>query len=222
MRLAALALLAALVGRAIAEPNSPDVPPAALLTGKPAGAETLDAVMKVLAVERLAAKFVEQKHSALLARPLVTEGTLVYERERGLVRTVAGARAEQVVVTQTTLTIRKRGHTETVPLAKSKDLQASALVFPALLRGDRDGIARAFELTVRGNERDWWALTLTPKAESLRKMITQVVLLGRGHEARELRVVEASGDDSEMRLVEIRTNAAVADAELAAFSDSAP
>jgi hypothetical protein len=242
MRLAAFALITALAGRAIAAPTSPDEPPAALLAGKPAGAATLDAVMKLLGVERMAAKFVERKHSALLARPLVTEGTLVYERERGLVRTVTGRRAQvpampgraappkggaqvdaqQVIVTPTTLTIRKGGRTDTVPLAKSKDLQAFALVFPALLRGDRDEIARAFDLAVRGSERDWWALTLTPKAASLRKMITEVVVVGHAREVRELRVVEASGDHSELRLAEIRTNAAVTDAELAVFSGTAP
>lgn len=221
MRLAALALLAVLAGRAVAAPT-PDAPPAGLLDGKPAGAATVDAVMKLLGVERMAAKFVEDKHSALLARPLVTRGTLVYDRARGLVRTVTGPRAQQVVVTQQALTIRKGGRTETVPLAKSKDLQAFALVFPALLRGDRDEIARAFDLAVRGSERDWWALTLTPKAASLRKMITQVTVVGHGREVRELRVVEASGDHSEMRLSEIRTDAAVADAELAAFAGASP
>ncbi len=217
-----VALLVALSTRAIAAPaaTTSDTPPADLVTAKPADATTLAAVMKLLGVTRLAADFKEQKHSALLARPLVTKGTLVYERERGLVRSVTAPRPHQVVVTQTTLTFRKGSRTETVPLAKSRDLKAFALVFPALLRGDRDEIARSFELAVRGSAQDWWALTLTPKAESLKKLITSVVVIGRGNEVRELRVVEASGDHSEMTLSAIRTNSDVADSELTGFGSA--
>lgn len=214
-----LALLAALSTRALAAPVT-DAPPTELLSAKPAAASTLDAVMKLLGVSRLAASFTEQKHSALLAKPLVTKGTLVYDRERGLVRSVAGPRPQQVVVTQTTLTIRKGTRTETVPLAKSKDLQAFALVFPALLRGDREGIAKSFDLVVRGTDKDWWALTLTPKAASLKKLIASVVVVGHGAEVRELRVAEASGDHSEMVLSSIRTNADVADNELTGFASA--
>jgi outer membrane lipoprotein-sorting protein len=213
-----VALLAALSTRALAAPL--ETPPADLVTAKPADATTLAAVMKLLGVTRLAADFIEQKHSALLARPLVTKGTLVYERDHGLVRTVTGPRAQQIVVTQTALTIRKGAKTETVPLAKSKDLQAFALVFPALLRGDRDEIAKSFDLAVRGSDKDWWALTLTPKAASLKKLIASVVVIGRGREVRELRVVEASGDHSEMTLSAIRTNGDVADTELTGFASA--
>lgn len=215
-----IALVIALSTPLSAAAPVPETAPATLLDSKPAGASTLAAVMKMLGVDRMAADFVEQKHSSLLAKPLVTKGTLVYARDRGLVRTVAGPRAQQVIVTQKALTIKKGKRTDTVPLAKSKDLQAFALVFPALLRGDRDEIAQAFDLAVRGSEQDWWALTLTPKAASLRKMIDEVVVIGHGHEVRELRVVEASGDHSEMALSSIRTNSDVADNELSGFASA--
>ena len=81
-RLATLALLAALCGHATAAPSGGDAPPEPLLTAKLAGPATLDVVMKLVGVERMAATFVEDKYSALLARPIVTEGTLVYDRAR--------------------------------------------------------------------------------------------------------------------------------------------
>jgi len=227
MGLAALARCAALVAAlsvpAAATPvavTTTDAPPAELLTSKPADGKALDAVFALLGVKRLAASFEEHKHSALLARPLVTKGTLGYDRGRGLVRTVTGSRTQQVVVTQTALTIRKGTRTETVPLAKSKDLQAFALVFPALLRGDRDEIGKSFTLAVRGSDKGWWALTLTPKAASLRKVIGEVVVIGHAAEVRELRVAEASGDHSEMTLSAIRTNSGVADTDLAGLPSS--
>jgi len=211
----AVALLAALsTGAALA-----DSPPFPAEVVEPAAA-TVSGVMKLLGVTRLAADFVEQKHSSLLAKPLTTKGTLVYDREKGLVRSVTGARAQQVIVTQTTLTIKKGKRTETVPLAKSKDLKAFALVFPALLRGDQGEIAKSFDLAIRGTVKDVWVLTLTPKAASLKKLISEVTVIGKSGEVRELHVKEASGDHSEMVLSGIRTNTDVKDTELTGFAST--
>lgn len=215
----ALAILAIASGLAGAEPaprTANDGPPARLLTGDAAHGAALDPVFAHFKLERLSCKFSEEKHIALLARPLRSTGTIYFERDQGIARTTLTPKVQQVVLTRTTLRIRKDQHTEEIPLDKSKDLKAFALIFPTLLRGERSELERAFALGLYGSDRDWWALVFTPKTESLQKLVKRVVVFGKHGEVAALQVTEASGDTTDTRLTEVRRNADVPDAALAA------
>ena len=213
-----LVAIAILCGAAIADPaaRGPEAPPAGLIAGDPARGAAIDPVFAHLKLERLGCKFSEEKHIALLARPLRSTGTIHFERKRGIARTTLTPKLQQVVLTPTALRIRKDGRTEEIPLDKSKDLKAFALIFPTLLRGERAELERTFEIGLHGKDTDWWALTFTPKTESLRKLVRSVVVVGRKGELVSLRVVEASGDTTDTRLSNILKNGDVPDAEIAA------
>jgi len=226
LRRVALSLVPVLViaaiasGRAAAGPApaaSPgDAPPASLMTGDAAHGAAVDPVFAHFKLERLSCKFSEEKHIALLARPLRSTGTIHFERERGIARATITPRPQQVVLTRTSLRIRKDGRTEDIPLDKSKDLKAFALVFPTLLRGERSELERSFEIGLYGSEGAWWALAFTPKTDSLRALVRRVVVFGRKAEIVSLQVAEASGDTTDTRLTEIKKNGDVSDAEIAA------
>ncbi len=211
---AAVALVqAAPQGRA-APTGQAEAPPAKLLTGVPAHGEATDQVLAHLKLERMSCTFTEQKHVALLARPLKSNGTIVFDRTRGVSRTTLAPKPQQVVLTPTTLRFKSAGRIEEVPLDKSKDLRAFATVFPTLLRGDRKELEAAFELGVF-HDSGWWALTLTPKAESLRKLVKQVTVFGHDSELASLQITEASGDTTETQLAGIKKNGDVSASELA-------
>jgi outer membrane lipoprotein-sorting protein len=193
-----------------------DAPPSSLLSGVAAHGSAIDPVFAHVKLERLRCKFSEQKHIALLARPLRSTGTITFERDKGIARTTLTPKVSQVVLTTTSLRIRKDNHTEEIPLDKTKDLKAFALIFPTLLRGDRTELERAFEIGLYGSDSDWWALAFTPKADSLRALVRSVVVFGRKGELVSLQVVEASGDTTDTRLTEIQKNGNVPDAEVAA------
>ena len=214
---AALAIVAVLSGPAIARPapRGSDAPPASLVSGAPARGAAIDPVLANLEVERLGCKFSEEKHVALLARPLRSTGTLYFDRHKGIARTTLTPKLQQVVLTKTTLRIRTGTRTEEIPLDKSKDLKAFALIFPTLLRGDRAELERAFEIGLYGSGNDWWAIAFTPKTESLRALVRSVVVFGRKREVVSFRITEASGDTTDTRLTEILKNGDVPDAEIA-------
>jgi len=157
--------------------------------------------------------FTEEKHVALLARPLKSNGTIVFDRTKGLSRTTLAPKKQQVVLTPTMLRMKSEGHTEDVPLDKSKDLRAFATVFPTLLRGDRKELEAAFELGAY-SDGDWWALTLTPRADSLKKLVKQVTVVGTKGELVALQITEASGDTTETKLAAIKKNGDVPDSEI--------
>ena len=196
-------------------PPSGNAPPSGLLSGAAVHGTAIDPVFAHAKLERLACKFSEEKHIALLARPLRSTGTITFERSSGIARATLSPRAEQVVLTTTSLRIRKDNRTEEIPLDKSKDLKAFALIFPTLLRGDRTELERAFEIGLYGSDRDWWALTFTPKTDSLRALVRRVVVFGKKAELVALQVTEASGDITDTHLTDIRTNGKVSDAEIA-------
>jgi outer membrane lipoprotein-sorting protein len=187
-----------------------------LISGEPARGAALDPVFAHFKVERLSCKFSEEKHIALLARPLRSTGTIYFERDRGIARTTLTPRAQHVVLTRTSLRIRTGTRTEVMPLDKTKDLKAFALIFPTLLRGERSELERAFELGLHGSDSAWWALTFTPRADSLRALVRRVVVFGRKGEVVRLQITEASGDTTHTHLTDIQKNGSVPDAELAA------
>jgi outer membrane lipoprotein-sorting protein len=190
-------------------------PPASLVSGEPARGAALDPVFAHFKLDRLSCKFSEDKHIALLARPLRSTGTIYFERDRGIARTTLTPKPSQVVLTRTTLRIKTDQRSEEIPLDKSKDLRAFALIFPTLLRGERSELERTFDIGLYGREAEWWALAFTPKAESLRGLVRRVIVFGHNADVDGLQILEASGDTTDTRLSDIRRNADVADAELA-------
>ena len=211
-----LAAAASAPGRAAPAPAASDTPPANLLSGSPAQDAAIDPVFSQLQLRRLRCAFREDKHIALLARPLSSTGTIYFDRDRGIVRTTRTPRAEKAVLTRTALKIQTAGHTEEIPLDKSKDLQAFALVFPTLLRGERAAIERSFDIALYGRGDAWWALVFTPRAPSLRGLVRRVVVFGRAGELVALQVAEASGDTTDTRLTDVTKNGDVPDTEIAA------
>lgn len=220
-RIAALAALAlALIdGSTSAAPvaaTAPGDPPASLVSGDPARGSALDPVFAHFKLDRLRYKFSEQKRIALLARPLTSTGTIYFDRDRGIARLAETPRRQQVVLTKTSLRIKTDKRSEEIPLDKSKDLRAFALIFPTLLRGERAALETSFDVGLYGKSGDWWALAFTPKTESLRALVRRVVVFGKAGEVVSLQVTEASGDVTDTRLSGIQRNSEVPDAEIAA------
>lgn len=213
-------LIAALslgAGSAVADTPAPSAsPPPTLVSGTPASGAKLDPVFKLLEQQRFAAKFAEQKHVALLARPLRSSGTITFDREKGIARAVTAPKAQLVVLTKTSLKIVKGKTVEEIPLAKSKDLKAFAMIFPTLLRGERSELEKSFSIGLYGSETAWWALTFAPKADALKKFVRSVTVFGNKTEVVSLRIVEASGDTTDTQLTDVRRNKDVPDTEIAA------
>lgn len=210
--------LALLLGLASARVGHGDEPTAqcAKRTPQRAGAvEPLFELLRVDRLERLRAEFSEEKHIALLARPLRSTGTLYFERARGIARLTRTPGPERVVLSTTTLRIEKAGRVEEVPLDKSKTLRGFAQIFPALLRADRATLEATFDLALDGTPAQAWSLTLFPKDPALCGLLRRVVVSGQGPEVRALEVEEASGDTTDTRLSAITRNEAVPPAEIA-------
>ena len=181
----------------------------------PRDIDALFTLLRFDRLERLQATFSEEKHIALLARPLRQSGTIYFDRSRGIARLTRAPRQERVVLTTTSLRIEKGNQVEEIPLDKSKGLRAFAMVFPALLRGDRAELEAAFALSLSGTPRQAWSLTLTPVEPALCGLVSRLVVSGQGAEVSRVQTFEASGDTTDTRFSGIAKNTAVPAAEIA-------
>jgi len=193
-----------------------DGPPPTLVSGTPATGKKLDPVFKLLEQQRFACKFTEEKHVALLARPLKSSGTITFDRDKGIARAVTAPKPQLVVLTKTSLKLVKGKTVEEIPLSKSKDLKAFAMIFPTTLRGDRAELEKSFDIGLYGSEGAWWALTFSPKDAALQKFVKSVTVFGNKTDVVAMRIVEASGDSSDTQLTDVRRNKDVPDTEIAA------
>lgn len=210
MKHLAVLILVMLCGSAFADP------PATLLSGTPATGAAVDPAFAHLEFDRMRCTFSEAKHIALLAKPLTSTGTIYFDRDKGIARVQTTPKPQSVVVTKTAVRIKAGTRVEEIPLDKSKDLRAFALVFPTLLRGDRAELEKSFSIGLYGKDADWWALSFTPKSDSLKKIVTSVVVIGHKAEPVALKIVEASGDTTDTQLTELVKNRAVSDSEITA------
>ena len=207
-------LAALLTLGAVAHAEPPAACPRAVVSDR-AVLDPLFDLLRLDRLERLKAQFSEEKQIALLARPLRQTGTIYFDRTRGIARLTITPRPERMVLTATTLRIEKGHKLEEIRLDKSKALKAFALVFPALLRGERAQLEAAFGLQLLGTAKEAWSLALTPKDPALCGLVSRVVVSGRGAQVASLKVTEASGDTTTTQFSGITKNDAVPAAEVA-------
>lgn len=217
MRIAfAFVAVALCASAAPAAPGSEAPKPASVLTGTAKHGAALDPVFELFRLERMHATFVEEKTVKMLARPLRSSGTIVFARDKGVARITASPKASSVVVTPTTLKIKDAKHSEEIPLDKSKDLKAFALVFPSVLRGDRVALEKSFEVALYGSDKDRWVLVFTPKPASLKKIVSQITVHGTRGDVNSVVITEAGGDTTTLTLTDITHDRDVADSEITA------
>jgi hypothetical protein len=180
--------------------------PAAASPAPPGAGAAIDSIDSLFAMLARSpgffARFHEEKQIALLVAPLKNDGTIHFDRERGLARHTLAPQKQSVLLSGSTLTLWDGTKTETVPLQSSAPLRALAQSFSLLLAADRAGLEKSFSLRFETSG-PAWHLTLAPLAADLKKLVTQVEVSGEGRTPRTLIVREASGDASTTTLSDV-------------------
>jgi len=167
------------------------------------------------------ARFHEEKQIALLIAPLKNEGTIHFDRARGLARHTTAPQKQSVLLSGSTLTLWDGTKTETVPLQSSAPLRALAQSFALLLAADRAGLEKSFALSFQAQGQGWH-LSLVPLAADLKKLVTQVEVAGEGVTPKTLIVREASGDESTTTLTDVDMARHYGEREAAALFKAPP
>jgi hypothetical protein len=175
-----------------AEPVAPAAAPAA-------ESLSLDALLaRFAAMSGLQASFREEKRMALLAAPLVNEGTIYFvpngKRPR-LARHTARPGRSVVLIDGGALKVADDAGREEIALDKSPAVRLFVDSFVKIFAGDREALAAMYTMALEA-EGQRWTLRLKPKVAPLDKLIERVEITGEGVVIATMRVVEVGGDES--------------------------
>jgi hypothetical protein len=176
------------------------------LLGSATAAADLDkqALMQLLgSAERASARYVETRHSALLTAPLISRGTLLYERPDRLEKHVSFPYDERIVLERGQMSIdnRTRGRKMLITITRAPGIAGLVESIRATRAGDLGALERFFEVEVGGN-RDEWRLRLRPHDRELAEYVNAVTVKGAGPRIERIEVDERSGDRTVMEINE--------------------
>src|SRR5262249_46783431 len=147
------------------------------------------------AIPGLSARYREEKRIALLAKPLVSEGTIHYAPPGRLARHQLTPTISTVLLERDTLRFGDGTTEERVDLGASPVVRAFVDSFLQLLAGDRASLEKAFAIELRpSGER--WEIVLRPKLPAIAKVIKEMAFSGEGVVVARMRVLEATGDEA--------------------------
>lgn len=164
------------------------------------------ALMRALArVQTLESKFVEQRESLYLTKPLTISGTLSYRAPRHLEKHSLTPVDERFIADGDKLSIER---VRDGKLARHRlNIQDYPQLRPfiegvrATLAGDLTTLERFYTVALTGSAAAW-QLRLLPRDASLRERIHEVRIHGADTRIRTIEIHEASGDTSRMRIIE--------------------
>ena len=155
--------------------------------------------------EWLRGDFTQTKKVPGFAKPLVSTGSFVAARGRGVLWRTVKPFASELRLTQNEIRATQGGQTSMrLDAAREPAVRLITTLMFALLNGDVSGLAEVFELkgSVKGTG---WQLSLSPKPGPLQQVLRKVELEGDGF-VRRIQLFEANGDESLIQLTNQRTD----------------
>jgi len=159
----------------------------------PSGAD--DLLKTFRSVASLRAKFHEEKHMAILAAPLTTEGELYFAAPDRLTRRVTAPSPSTALIEGGRLSFSDGHGSQSISLGDNPVARAFVESFVEILSGDAQGLARTYDLAVTRNGKGW-SMQLTPKAAPLNQVLASLELSGSGAVVDRMRLREVGGDET--------------------------
>lgn len=148
-------------------------------------------------------RFVEEKHSDLLQRPVVLEGELTFTPPDTLERRVLKPRNEVLRAEGNTLTVTRAGKpSRTLDIGGEPVAQALVEAVRGTLSGDLRRLQSLYNVEFSG-ALPAWRLILLPKAEAMTRVVEQIQIRGHGSSIETMTIQHADGDRTVMFLRQI-------------------
>lgn len=164
--------------------------------------------------EVIRAEFVQTKQMAALKRPLVTTGRLTFSRRHGVLWQIEKPYRMSYVLGESRIV--EIGGDGTRRVREARDMPGMAQVgrvFRAMLGANSDALREYFDVAAQGTPNQW-TIELTPRQSQLAQFLSGMGLSG-GRFVEEIRISEAGGDTTQIRLSNSHGAAALNDGEMA-------
>ncbi|MEJ2633437.1 MAG: hypothetical protein P8011_12095 [Acidihalobacter sp.] len=174
------------------------------LAGRAQAADAAISFNRVLqdlaAVRSVDVPFTETRHIAILTKPLILHGSLIYRRPDFLEKKVTAPIHQRFTLNGDRITlVDAQGRKRTISLDMAPEVSSIVGAYRALLRGDRKALEFNY-WTKFSARQDHWQLQLEPKSRKLSQVIKSVVIDGVNARITRITTEQASGDRSVMRI----------------------
>ena len=147
------------------------------------------------AMPGLQAEFREEKSMALLAEPLINEGSLHFAGGK-LARHVTKPVASSVLITDGLLEFGDSSGKESIDLDANPVVRLFVDSFVHIFAGDRAALEQLYAIQFSPNEDGTWILVLRPRMSPIDKVIDRVILEGKDLAVAKMRILEIGGDET--------------------------
>lgn len=197
------------------------------LGAPPAPAPGLEALLAAFAeMPGLQARFVEEKHLALLAVPLRSEGALYYAPPGHLVRHTTKPARSVLLVEPDRVRFGDDRKVETIDLGSRPVVRMFVESFVKILQGDEAALRRLYtiQLVERPGGDRAWSLSLRPRISPMDKIFERIDLEGVGLSVSTMTMTEVDGDRTVTTFADVDTARVFSAAERSRLfrADAAP
>ena len=140
--------------------------------------------------------FVQEKHLRALPTPLTSQGQFTLSRDHGLLWLLQKPLKQDYRIADSGIARRTAEGWQQQP---GQDVAAQqSRLFLAVLKGDRSGLERDFDLQLTGDQNDW-QLQLTPHSVLLKQIFSAIRIDG-GALVERIELIETQGDRTVLKL----------------------
>lgn len=150
------------------------------------------------------ARFVEKRFLALLDKPVLVSGDMVYTPPDRLERHTLLPKPETMVLDKDTLTVERDKRRFSVNLSSRPEAQAFVESIRSTLSGNRAALERHYTLQLQGNSAQW-TLVLLPAEPEIAALLQRITITGGKGEVRLIEYLQTDGDRSELAIEPIDT-----------------
>lgn len=157
---------------------------------------TLEAILSSLAkVEGLAIDFREEKRLSLVAVPLVSDGTLYYQKTpRKLARHTQRPSKSSVLLTGNLVQFGDAKHSESMSLDAQPALRLLVDTFASVLAGDMAALRKVANVSLVADSANAWRIQVVPKDAKLLRIVRTMAFEGRDAELTKMEMTDGHGD----------------------------
>ncbi len=145
------------------------------------------------------ATFTEQKFIALLDKPVLSSGELLYTAPDRLEKRTLLPKPETLLLDRDTVTVERGKRQYVLRVKDYPELGVFTESIRGTLAGDRAALERLYQLTLDGTEARW-SLVLRPLNPKMLAVVQRITMQGERAELRSIEIEQADKDRSLMRI----------------------
>lgn len=172
----------------------------AMAAGQPSSPDELGQLMQLLAKRKHGeVTYVEKDYLAVLDRPLVSSGILVYDAPDHLEKRELKPKAESVVLDHGVVTMQRGQRTYHLDLSSYPEVAPYVDSVRATMAGDRAALERVFKVSFAGSLQHW-ELGLVPLDRKVARGVRKIRIEGAEGDVQSVEIDKPNGDRSVMKM----------------------